>query len=37
LTGRALAPVVHGDHFWFAWAAFQPTTRIWTAAPSAGN
>jgi hypothetical protein len=31
LTGTALAPVSHGDHFWFAWAAFVPDTSIWTA------
>jgi len=30
LEGAQLAPVVHGDHFWFAWAAFRPDTRIWT-------
>jgi hypothetical protein len=28
LAGDALAPLVHGDHFWFAWAAFQPETII---------
>ncbi|HWP61911.1 MAG TPA: DUF3179 domain-containing (seleno)protein, partial [Candidatus Binatia bacterium] len=32
LAGRTLEPVVHGDHFWFAWAAFQPATRVWLAA-----
>lgn len=37
LAGRALQPVVHGDHFWFAWAAFQPATRIWTAADGPSN
>jgi hypothetical protein len=31
LAGSQLAPVVHGDHFWFAWAAFAPETTIWTA------
>ena len=31
LAGMQLEPVVHGDHFWFAWAAFDPQTRIWTA------
>ncbi|HEV8696215.1 MAG TPA: DUF3179 domain-containing protein [Candidatus Limnocylindrales bacterium] len=31
LTGSRLEPVVHGDHFWFAWAAFSPQTTIWTA------
>jgi hypothetical protein len=27
-TGRVLAPVRHVDTFWFAWAAFEPSTRI---------
>jgi hypothetical protein len=31
LKGSRLNPVVHGDHFWFAWAAFSPETTIWTA------
>jgi hypothetical protein len=31
LHGSRLDPVVHGDHFWFAWAAFSPETTIWTA------
>ncbi len=31
LEGSRLEPVVHGDHFWFAWAAFAPKTTIWTA------
>jgi len=31
LAGKRLEPIVHGGHFWFAWAAFQPDTRIWTA------
>ncbi len=31
LAGSRLEPVVHGDHFWFAWAAFAPQTTIWTA------
>jgi hypothetical protein len=31
LSGSELDPVVHGDHFWFAWAAFSPETTIWTA------
>ena len=29
LAGRSLTKVVHGNHFWFAWAAFKPETRIW--------
>ncbi|MFP5343911.1 MAG: DUF3179 domain-containing protein [Candidatus Limnocylindria bacterium] len=28
LAGTRLEPVVHGDHFWFAWAAFEPATEI---------
>ncbi|MGD8487274.1 MAG: DUF3179 domain-containing protein [Chloroflexota bacterium] len=31
LAGQTLSPVGHGDHFWFAWAAFVPQTSIWTA------
>jgi len=31
LAGAQLVPVAHGDHFWFAWAAFSPQTTIWTA------
>ncbi|MBA2363418.1 MAG: DUF3179 domain-containing protein [Chloroflexia bacterium] len=29
LAGKALEPVVHANHFWFAWAAFKPDTRIY--------
>lgn len=29
LAGTQLAPVLHGDFFWFAWASFEPDTRIW--------
>ncbi len=28
LVGKALEPVQHGNHFWFAWAVFKPETRI---------
>jgi hypothetical protein len=28
LQGQELVPVIHGDHFWFAWAAFKPETRL---------
>jgi hypothetical protein len=29
LSGEKLAPIVHGDHFWFSWAAFKPDTLIY--------
>jgi hypothetical protein len=29
LAGSSLTPIVHGDHFWFAWAAFKPDTIIY--------
>jgi len=29
LVGKSLEPVVHGDHFWFSWAAFKPETIIY--------
>jgi hypothetical protein len=29
LAGGHLEAVIHGDHFWFAWAAFRPATRIY--------
>ncbi|MEJ7655179.1 MAG: DUF3179 domain-containing (seleno)protein [Chloroflexia bacterium] len=29
MAGKQLEPVVHGNHFWFAWAAFKPGTRIY--------
>ena len=29
LAGGRLDPIVHGDDFWFAWAAFMPATRIY--------
>ncbi|PKB62167.1 MAG: hypothetical protein BZY79_00015 [SAR202 cluster bacterium Casp-Chloro-G4] len=31
LVGRSLAPVVHANHFWFAWQAFHPDTEVRTA------
>lgn len=30
LAGKKLQPVVHGSHFWFAWAAFEPQTRVFS-------
>ncbi len=35
LAGERLESVAHGDHFWFAWAAFEPATRIWTVSGAA--
>jgi hypothetical protein len=29
LAGQQLEPIVHGDHFWFSWAAFKPDTLIY--------
>lgn len=31
LEGTQLNAIVSGNHFWFAWAAFQPETRVWSA------
>ena len=31
LAGEKLTQIVHGDHFWFAWAAFRPDTKIYQA------
>jgi hypothetical protein len=31
LAGKSLTPIVHGDHFWFARAAFKPDTIIYQA------
>ena len=28
LAGNELTPIVHGNHFWFAWAAHTPDTLI---------
>lgn len=28
LVGTKLEPVIHANHFWFAWAVFQPDTEI---------
>jgi hypothetical protein len=32
LTGEALLPVVHANHFWFAWGAFKPETLVYQGA-----
>ena len=29
LTGKWLTPIVHANHFWFAWGAFKPDTLIY--------
>lgn len=29
LAGQRLTPIIHGDHFWFSWAAFKPKTIIY--------
>ena len=34
LAGAELPPLVHANHFWFAWAAFRPATRVFTAGAS---
>ena len=31
LKGASLAPVVHGNDFWFSWVAFHPDTEVRTA------
>jgi hypothetical protein len=31
LAGQRLTPLPHGNHFWFAWAAFRPATEVWRA------
>jgi len=29
MMGKSLTPIVHGNHFWFAWGAFNPDTLIY--------
>ena len=29
LAGETLTPILHFDHFWFAWAAFFPATELY--------
>lgn len=29
LAGKHLEAVISANHFWFAWAAFKPDTRVW--------
>ena len=30
LAGTQLTPIVHANHFWFAWGAFKPDTEVYT-------
>ena len=32
LAGQQLRPIVHANHFWFAWAAFKPDTKVYQGA-----
>lgn len=32
LAGESLTPLAHGNHFWFAWAAFKPDTLLYEGA-----
>ena len=34
LEGKKLTPLVHANHFWFAWGAFRPDTIIYEGAIS---
>ena len=29
LAGSELTPIVHANHFWFAWGAFNPDTKVY--------
>jgi hypothetical protein len=33
LAGKRLEAVIHANHLWFAWVAFQPKTVVYTGAP----
>ena len=35
LAGQSLTPVVHGNHFWFAWAVFKPETIVYQGSDGA--
>ena len=35
LAGEKLTPVLHGNHFWFAWAVFKPDTIVYQGKDSA--
>ena len=32
LKGSKLTPIIHANHFWFAWGAFKPDTKIYRGA-----
>ena len=32
MAGKSRTPIVHGNHFWFAWGAFNPDTLIYRGA-----
>ena len=32
MAGKSLTPIVHGNHFWFSWGAFNPDTLIYRGA-----
>ena len=32
MAGTQLTPIVHGNHFWFSWGAFQPETQVYQGA-----
>ena len=33
LSSTSLTPIVHANHFWFAWAAFKPQTLLYQGQP----
>jgi hypothetical protein len=33
LQGTRLQPIPHGNHFWFAWGVFKPSTRVVSSPP----
>ncbi|HSH03435.1 MAG TPA: DUF3179 domain-containing protein [Anaerolineae bacterium] len=37
LAGSELTPIIHGDHFWFSWAAFFPETAVYGEGEAMGN
>jgi hypothetical protein len=37
LAGKALTQLLAFDHFWFAWAAFHPTTEVYSVTTGVGS